>query len=147
MLCIKLFLFCYLITFSSVFRAAMKMANIDHCFDYMFTNPKDSQGVSVLHLIHTVLKLWLQNADPHKHIDQINSLILCRNPGWRTTRASFCTLATSVPGPVVFQSTSCGGNAGTLKALGWRWEGRAISNWRISTQRPASCLSLTMVCW
>ncbi|KAM6915772.1 cap-specific mRNA (nucleoside-2'-O-)-methyltransferase 1 isoform 1-T1 [Xenentodon cancila] len=25
-------------------RAAMKMANIDHCFDYMFTNPKDSQG-------------------------------------------------------------------------------------------------------
>lgn len=26
-------------------RAAMKMANIDHVFDYMFTNPKDSQGV------------------------------------------------------------------------------------------------------
>uniref|UniRef100_A0A668AKG5 Cap-specific mRNA (nucleoside-2'-O-)-methyltransferase 1 n=1 Tax=Myripristis murdjan TaxID=586833 RepID=A0A668AKG5_9TELE len=25
-------------------RAAMKMANMDHCFDYMFTNPKDSQG-------------------------------------------------------------------------------------------------------
>ncbi|XP_035534581.1 cap-specific mRNA (nucleoside-2'-O-)-methyltransferase 1 [Morone saxatilis] len=25
-------------------RAAMKMANIDHCFDSMFTNPKDSQG-------------------------------------------------------------------------------------------------------
>ncbi|XP_028996841.1 cap-specific mRNA (nucleoside-2'-O-)-methyltransferase 1 [Betta splendens] len=25
-------------------RAAMKMANLDHCFDYMFTNPKDSQG-------------------------------------------------------------------------------------------------------
>ncbi|XP_068088782.1 cap-specific mRNA (nucleoside-2'-O-)-methyltransferase 1 [Hyperolius riggenbachi] len=25
-------------------RAAMKMANIDHVFDYMFTNPKDSQG-------------------------------------------------------------------------------------------------------
>ncbi|XP_072298705.1 cap-specific mRNA (nucleoside-2'-O-)-methyltransferase 1 [Eucyclogobius newberryi] len=25
-------------------RAAMKMANIDHCFDNMFTNPKDSQG-------------------------------------------------------------------------------------------------------
>ncbi|KAK5852953.1 hypothetical protein PBY51_006784 [Eleginops maclovinus] len=25
-------------------RAAMKMANIDHCFDQMFTNPKDSQG-------------------------------------------------------------------------------------------------------
>lgn len=24
----------------------MKMANIDHCFDNMFTNPKDSQGVS-----------------------------------------------------------------------------------------------------
>ncbi|XP_056150595.1 cap-specific mRNA (nucleoside-2'-O-)-methyltransferase 1 [Lampris incognitus] len=25
-------------------RAAMKMANIDYCFDHMFTNPKDSQG-------------------------------------------------------------------------------------------------------
>lgn len=25
-------------------RAAMKMSNIDHCFDNMFTNPKDSQG-------------------------------------------------------------------------------------------------------
>lgn len=25
-------------------RAAMKMSNIDHCFDHMFTNPKDSQG-------------------------------------------------------------------------------------------------------
>ncbi|KAM3861158.1 cap-specific mRNA (nucleoside-2'-O-)-methyltransferase 1 [Diretmus argenteus] len=25
-------------------RAAMKMANMDHCFDNMFTNPKDSQG-------------------------------------------------------------------------------------------------------
>lgn len=29
-----------------VFRAAMKMANLDNCFDHMFTNPKDSQGVS-----------------------------------------------------------------------------------------------------
>lgn len=26
----------------------MKMANLDHCFDSMFTNPKDSQGVSGL---------------------------------------------------------------------------------------------------
>jgi len=34
---------CYVL---SVFRAAMKMANIDHCFDQMFSNPKDSQGVS-----------------------------------------------------------------------------------------------------
>uniref|UniRef100_A0AAX7TQ38 Cap-specific mRNA (nucleoside-2'-O-)-methyltransferase 1 n=1 Tax=Astatotilapia calliptera TaxID=8154 RepID=A0AAX7TQ38_ASTCA len=25
-------------------RAAMKMANLDYCFDHMFTNPKDSQG-------------------------------------------------------------------------------------------------------
>ncbi|XP_016334438.1 cap-specific mRNA (nucleoside-2'-O-)-methyltransferase 1-like, partial [Sinocyclocheilus anshuiensis] len=25
-------------------RAAMKMANMDHVFDYMFTNPKDFQG-------------------------------------------------------------------------------------------------------
>ncbi|CAH2256276.1 cap-specific mRNA (nucleoside-2 -O-)-methyltransferase 1, partial [Pelobates cultripes] len=29
-------------------RAAMKMANIDHVFDYMFTNPKDTQGKSKL---------------------------------------------------------------------------------------------------
>ncbi|XP_063774937.1 cap-specific mRNA (nucleoside-2'-O-)-methyltransferase 1 [Pseudophryne corroboree] len=29
-------------------RAAMKMANIDHVFDYMFTNPKDSQGKPLL---------------------------------------------------------------------------------------------------
>ncbi|CAI9585126.1 unnamed protein product [Staurois parvus] len=29
-------------------RAAMKMANIDHVFDYMFTNPKDSQGKSLV---------------------------------------------------------------------------------------------------
>uniref|UniRef100_A0A672HPJ1 Cap-specific mRNA (nucleoside-2'-O-)-methyltransferase 1 n=1 Tax=Salarias fasciatus TaxID=181472 RepID=A0A672HPJ1_SALFA len=28
-------------------RAAMKMANIDHCFDHMFTNPKESQGKPV----------------------------------------------------------------------------------------------------
>ncbi|XP_076027780.1 cap-specific mRNA (nucleoside-2'-O-)-methyltransferase 1 [Genypterus blacodes] len=28
-------------------RAAMKMSNIDHCFDYMFTNPKDAEGVPV----------------------------------------------------------------------------------------------------
>ncbi|KAF3702856.1 Cap-specific mRNA (nucleoside-2'-O-)-methyltransferase 1 [Channa argus] len=28
-------------------RAAMKMANIDHCFDHMFTNPKNSQGHSL----------------------------------------------------------------------------------------------------
>ncbi|XP_044128802.1 cap-specific mRNA (nucleoside-2'-O-)-methyltransferase 1 isoform X2 [Bufo gargarizans] len=29
-------------------RAAMKMANIDHVFDYMFTNPKDPQGKPLL---------------------------------------------------------------------------------------------------
>ncbi|XP_066451385.1 cap-specific mRNA (nucleoside-2'-O-)-methyltransferase 1 [Eleutherodactylus coqui] len=29
-------------------RAAMKMANMDHVFDYMFTNPKDSQGKPLL---------------------------------------------------------------------------------------------------
>ncbi|KAI1240656.1 hypothetical protein IHE44_0009092 [Lamprotornis superbus] len=29
-------------------RAAMKMANMDHVFDYMFTNPKDSQGVPLI---------------------------------------------------------------------------------------------------
>lgn len=35
----------------SVFRAAMKMSNIDHCFDNMFTNPKDSEGVSRTELV------------------------------------------------------------------------------------------------
>uniref|UniRef100_A0A8U7M0L3 Cap-specific mRNA (nucleoside-2'-O-)-methyltransferase 1 n=1 Tax=Corvus moneduloides TaxID=1196302 RepID=A0A8U7M0L3_CORMO len=29
-------------------RAAMKMANMDHVFDYMFTNPKDYQGVPLI---------------------------------------------------------------------------------------------------
>ncbi|XP_054618304.1 cap-specific mRNA (nucleoside-2'-O-)-methyltransferase 1 [Dunckerocampus dactyliophorus] len=29
-------------------RAAMKMANIDHCFDHMFTNPKDSEGEALI---------------------------------------------------------------------------------------------------
>lgn len=27
------------------------MSNIDHCFDNMFTNPKDSQGVSRTELV------------------------------------------------------------------------------------------------
>ena len=27
-------------------RAAMKMANMDHVFDYMFTKPTDKDGVS-----------------------------------------------------------------------------------------------------
>ncbi|MED6282441.1 Cap-specific mRNA (nucleoside-2'-O-)-methyltransferase 1 [Ilyodon furcidens] len=42
--------FCHFIILimSSVFRAAMKMANIDHCFDNMFTNPKDSEGKSLV---------------------------------------------------------------------------------------------------
>lgn len=35
--------------FSSVrYRAAMKMANIDATLDFMFTNPRDSQGASCL---------------------------------------------------------------------------------------------------
>ena len=29
-----------------LFRAAMKMANIDAVFDFMFTSPKNSDGVS-----------------------------------------------------------------------------------------------------
>ncbi|XP_043916302.1 cap-specific mRNA (nucleoside-2'-O-)-methyltransferase 1 [Protopterus annectens] len=29
-------------------RAAMKMANMDHVFDYIFTNPKDSNGIPLL---------------------------------------------------------------------------------------------------
>lgn len=30
-----------------IFRAAMKMANIDAVFDFMFTSPKKSDGVSM----------------------------------------------------------------------------------------------------
>ena len=29
------------------YRAAMKMANMDSAFDFMFTNPKDDTGVSI----------------------------------------------------------------------------------------------------
>ena len=29
-------------------RAAMKMANMDAAFDFMFTNPRDEHGVSIL---------------------------------------------------------------------------------------------------
>lgn len=38
-----------------VHRAAMKMANMDHVFDYMFTNPKDCQGVSASNFQTAVL--------------------------------------------------------------------------------------------
>lgn len=38
----------------------MKMANMDHVFDYMFTNPKDSQGVSSSNFQTAVLsqRMW-----------------------------------------------------------------------------------------
>ena len=32
-------------------RAAMKMANIDAVFEYMFTNPKKSNGVGIAYII------------------------------------------------------------------------------------------------
>ena len=31
-------------------RAAMKMANMDAVFDFMFTNPRDKNGVSIQYL-------------------------------------------------------------------------------------------------
>lgn len=36
----------HIVLFDHFSRAAMKMANIDHVYDNMFTNPKDTQGVS-----------------------------------------------------------------------------------------------------
>lgn len=38
----------------------MKMANMDHVFDYMFTNPKDYQGVSASNFQTAVLsqRMW-----------------------------------------------------------------------------------------
>lgn len=38
----------------------MKMANMDHVFDYMFTNPKDCQGVSSSNFQTAVLsqRMW-----------------------------------------------------------------------------------------
>lgn len=49
------------LNFCFLFRAAMKMANMDHVFDYMFTNPKDSQGVKpqLRNLWHQALKYVL----------------------------------------------------------------------------------------
>ena len=32
-------------------RAAMKMANIDAVFEYMFTNPKKSNGVGIVYIL------------------------------------------------------------------------------------------------
>lgn len=37
-----------------IYRAAMKMANMDSAFDFMFTNPKNDRGVSTTWL-HCVI--------------------------------------------------------------------------------------------
>ena len=38
----------FIINFSNKYRAAMKMANLDAVFDFMFTDPKNTDGVSKL---------------------------------------------------------------------------------------------------
>ena len=38
----------FIINFSNKYRAAMKMANLDAVFDFMFTDPKNADGVSKL---------------------------------------------------------------------------------------------------
>lgn len=112
----------------------MKMANIDHCFDNMFTNPKDSQGVSasVGSAASAINARWFKS-------------VFFRNPWQKTVKASFCTSPTSVRAQEVFQSTFFGGGAGMLRALVWRWKGPVTSNWRISMQHRVNCLSLIMV--
>lgn len=124
-----------------VFRAAMKMSNIDHCFDNMFTNPKDSQGVSSL----CWYVYWIRTTQAHINRWWHKPLLLCRNIWRRTARASFCTSVTSVRGPEAFQSTYCGRGVGMPRDLAWRWKDPVTSNWKISMRRPVSCLSPTMV--
>ena len=132
----------------SVFRAAMKMANLDHCFDHMFTNPKDPKGVSGSKWL---LMCWTcvasDNTSPHVEMlrPHLCPLSFCSYLWQRTVRGSSCTLATCARGPEASQSTSCGGDAGTPKASAWRWKDPVTSNWKISTRRRASCLSPTMV--
>lgn len=70
----------------------------------------------------------------------------CRYLWQRTVWASFCTSATSVQGREAFQSTFCGRGVGMPRGLAWRWKDPVTSNWKISTQRRVSCLSLIMVC-
>lgn len=116
------------------------MSNIDHCFDNMFTNPKDSQGVSPTELI------LAQHTQAHMNRWWNKPLSLCRNLWQRTAMASFCTLGTSVLGREAFQSTFCGRGVGMPRGLAWHWKDPVTSNWKIFTQRRVSCLSLIMVC-
>lgn len=124
----------------------MKMANIDHCFDNMFTNPKDSQGVSERNTDMSCNTLQLtQQPQPCPDVRWFKS-VLCRNLWQKTAKASFCTSVTCVRDREAFQSTFCGGGAGTLRALVWRWKDPVTSNWKISMQHQVNCLSLIMVC-
>ena len=41
------------------FRAAMKMANMDAVLDYMFTNPKAADGVSILGHLYCEIPLFV----------------------------------------------------------------------------------------
>lgn len=75
------FYYCYIV---SVFRAAMKMANIDHCFDNMFTNPKDSQGVSD----GWYVVQWTFVGSAHTH-----------NPVWSDGEADFSSVESPDKGP------------------------------------------------
>ena len=80
----------------------MKMANIDAVFDYNFTYPKTSDGVSTYVAID-VIKILI--------------ILLCySNQLWWGLNC--CTLLTFVLVLVVFLSMCCGGENGMLKDLG-----------------------------
>ena len=91
----------------------MKMANIDHCFDNMFTNPKDPQGVQTqpgycILLVHYVfyvhMSLWLMLLQRKPHY--------CYHVSIRSIRYS---LAAYQPG--LFQSQVFFGYAHALAPL------------------------------
>lgn len=48
-----------------IYRAAMKMANMDSAFDFMFTNPKDERGVSNAFI--TTIKWETEKLNLHKN--------------------------------------------------------------------------------
>lgn len=123
--------------FISVLRAAMKMSNIDHCFDNMFTNPKDPQGVS--HLTLEARCVWSFRCWSWK------PGLECRSLWRRSTWASSSTLATCARDLEAFLSTSCGRGVGTPRASAWPWRDLVTSSWKTFSLPPASCSSPTTV--
>lgn len=95
----------------------MKMANMDHVFDYMFTNPKDSQGVRpLLRLYHQTAKCAVITF--LKWLSVFVCVYACRSPRHEIRKENCCILETCARVQVDSQSTCCGGDAGTPKVLG-----------------------------